>query len=58
MTWWAMARKVSGSSTFHSTCVRILRRFIDHLGYGTNFTIYDTDDQKTIDEGYLQASGD
>lgn len=35
-------------STFHSTCVRILRRFADHIGYGTNFTIYDTDDQKTV----------
>ena len=35
-------------STFHSTCVRILRRFIDRLGYDTNFTIYDADDQKTI----------
>ena len=35
-------------STFHSTCVRILRRFIDRLGYDTNFTIYDTDDQKHV----------
>ena len=35
-------------STFHSTCVRILRRFIDHIGFGPNFTIYDTEDQKTI----------
>ena len=35
-------------STFHSTCVRILCRFIDHIGFGTNFTIYDTEDQKTI----------
>lgn len=35
-------------STFHSTCVRILRRHIDRLGYGTNFTIYDADDQKTL----------
>lgn len=35
-------------STFHSSCVRILRRFIDRLGYGTNFTIYDADDQKTL----------
>ena len=35
-------------STFHSTCVRILRRFIDRLGYENNFTIYDTDDQKTV----------
>lgn len=35
-------------STFHSTCVRILRRYIDHLGYDRRFTIYDTDDQKTL----------
>ena len=35
-------------ATFHSTCVRILRRYIDRIGFGTNFTIYDGDDQKTI----------
>ena len=35
-------------STFHSTCVRILRRYIDRLGYDTNFTIYDADDQKSV----------
>ncbi len=35
-------------STFHSTCVRILRRYIDRLGFDTNFTIYDADDQKTL----------
>ncbi len=35
-------------STFHSTCVKILRRHIDRLGYATNFTIYDTDDQKNV----------
>ena len=35
-------------STFHSTCVRILRRHIDRLGYDNSFTIYDTDDQKTL----------
>lgn len=35
-------------STFHSTCVRILRRYIDHLGYERNFTIYDADDQKAL----------
>ncbi len=34
--------------TFHAACVRILRRFIDRLGYGINFTIYDTDDQKSL----------
>ena len=35
-------------STFHSACVRILRRYIDRLGYDNRFTIYDTDDQKTL----------
>lgn len=35
-------------STFHSTCVRILRRYIDTIGYERNFTIYDADDQKTL----------
>lgn len=35
-------------STFHSTCVRILRRYIDRIGYKRGFTIYDTDDQKTL----------
>ena len=35
-------------STFHSTCVRILRRHIDRIGYDTNFTIYDADDSKTV----------
>lgn len=35
-------------STFHSMCVRILRRYINLIGYETGFTIYDTDDQKTL----------
>lgn len=35
-------------STFHSTCVRILRRHIELLGYKPGFTIYDTDDQKVV----------
>lgn len=35
-------------STFHSMCLRILRRYIDRLGYDNRFTIYDTDDQKTL----------
>ena len=35
-------------STFHSSCVRILRRYIDRIGYENNFSIYDTDDQKTL----------
>lgn len=41
-------------STFHSTCVRILRRHIDKLGYGTNFTIYDADDQKSLMKDILK----
>lgn len=35
-------------STFHSACVRILRRFASYIGYGNNFTIYDTDDTKKL----------
>ena len=35
-------------ATFHSTCVRILRRYIDRIGFDNSFTIYDTDDQKTV----------
>ena len=35
-------------STFHSSCVRILRRHIESLGYTTSFSIYDSDDQKTL----------
>ena len=35
-------------STFHSSCVRILRRYIEALGYGKNFSIYDSDDQRTL----------
>ena len=34
--------------TFHSICVRILRKFIDRLGYDTSFIIFDTTDQKTL----------
>ena len=35
-------------STFHSACVRILRRFADKIGYDNHFTIYDSDDSKTL----------
>lgn len=42
-------------STFHSSCVRILRRHIDFLGYDTSFSIYDTDDQKTLLKQILKA---
>ncbi len=34
---------------FHSSCVRILRRHIENLGYDTSFSIYDSDDQKNPD---------
>ncbi len=36
------------ASTFHSACVRILRRFCDRIGFSKNFTIYDTDDSKRL----------
>lgn len=42
-------------STFHSTCVRILRREIEKLGYNKNFTIYDTQDQKTLIKECMKA---
>ena len=41
-------------STFHSMCVRILRRHIDLLGYDTNFSIYDTDDSKSVMKDVLK----
>ena len=42
-------------STFHSTCVRILRRHIEYLGYTTNFSIYDSDDQKPLMKQVFKA---
>ena len=42
-------------STFHSSCVRILRRDIDKLGYSANFSIYDTDDQKRLIKEVLKS---
>ena len=36
------------ASTFHSTCVRILRNEISYIGYDTNFVIYDDSDQQTL----------
>lgn len=41
-------------STFHSCCVRILRREIDKLGYSKNFAIYDSSDQKTLIKQCMQ----
>ena len=34
--------------TFHSICVKILRKFIDRVGYNSDFVIFDTSDQKTL----------
>ena len=44
-------------STFHSMCVRILRRFNEKRGGTNNFTIYDTDDQKTVIKETLKYLG-
>lgn len=40
--------------TFHAACVRILRRYICRIGYDNNFTIYDTDDQKSVVKDILK----
>ncbi len=45
------------ASTFHSSCVRILRRNADYLGYTSNFTIYDTDDSKRVIKDCLKQLG-
>ena len=42
-------------STFHSTCVRILRRYCEHIGYDRNFSIYDTDDVKSLMKQVLKS---
>ena len=42
------------AGTFHSVCVRILRRFITQIGYSESFTIYDTDDQKKVISGVIK----
>ncbi len=43
--------------TFHSTCLRMLRRDIDKIGYGSNFNIYDTADQKRLVKECIAACG-
>ncbi len=43
--------------TFHSICVRILRRFIDRVGYDTSFIIFDTSDQKTMIKNCMKELG-
>ena len=45
------------ASTFHSACVRILRRDIDRLGFDRSFTIYDTDDSKRVIKDILKELG-
>ena len=45
------------ASTFHSACVRILRRDIDRLGFDKDFTIYDTDDSKRVIKDILKDLG-
>ena len=42
------AAKEIWAGTFHSICVRILRRYGEYVGYGSSFTIYDTDDSKKL----------
>ena len=43
------------ASTFHSTCVKILRRGIENLGYKSSFTIYDTDDSLRVIKDVMKA---
>ncbi len=43
------------AATFHSACVRILRRYIDRLGYTSSFTIYDTDDSQRVIKDVLKS---
>lgn len=45
------------ASTFHSACVRILRKNHEYLGYTSNFTIYDTDDSKRVIKDCMKALG-
>lgn len=45
-------------STFHSSCVRILRRYADRLGYDNSFTIYDTDDSKSVMKDICKKAAD
>lgn len=45
------------ASTFHASCVRILRRNADYIGYSSNFTIYDTDDSKRVIKDCIKQLG-
>ena len=44
-------------ATFHSSCVKILRRFADRIGYDNNFTIYDADDSKSVMKDDIISQG-
>ena len=44
-------------STFHSSCARILRRFADRIGYGNNYSIYDSDDSRQLIKGIIKKHG-
>lgn len=43
--------------TFHSICVRILRRFIDRIGFDTTFLIFDSTDQRTLVKECIKSIG-
>lgn len=45
------------AGTFHSTCVRILRRYAKMISYSSNFTIYDTDDSRRVMKEALRSLG-
>lgn len=45
------------ASTFHSACVRMLRKFSERIGYSSNFTIYDTDDSKRVIKDCIKQNG-
>ncbi len=45
------------ASTFHSACVRILRRNAEYIGFSSNFTIYDTDDSKRVIKDCIKQLG-
>ena len=47
-------KKLPVTSTFHSHCVRVLRRQIQHLGYPAKFSIYDRGDQESLARGVLR----
>ncbi|MBF0289005.1 MAG: UvrD-helicase domain-containing protein [SAR324 cluster bacterium] len=51
------AQKNIQISTFHSLCVKILRKYITHLGYRANFTIYDAHDQQAVIKGIIEEHG-